>query len=293
MGDSIAANLFMLGFAYQKGLVPLGVAAINRAIELNGVAVEANQQAFVWGRRAAVDVEKVQKIALPAQPVVVQMPQRLDGLVARRVKFLTEYQNAGYARRYANFVERVRSAEEKLSSGDALARAVAKYLFKLMAYKDEYEVARLYADGDFEKKLKETFEGDYEVSFNLAPPLFSKRDARGHLVKKRYGAWMWKAFRLLPKFRFLRGTALDPFGKTAERRMERQLIDDYRASLEKALAHLSKENLPRVVELANLPEHIRGYGHVKDEHLQKVRTRWTELDADLAGGQSPQSRRVA
>ena len=293
MGDSIASNLFMLGFAFQKGLIPLGEAAINRAIELNGVAVEANQQAFLWGRRAAVDLEKVQKTALPAQPVVVQMPQRLDALVARRVKFLTEYQNARYAQRYADFVDRVRAAEEKLGAGDALARAVAKYLFKLMAYKDEYEVARLYASGDFGKQLKATFEGDYEVSFNLAPPLFSKRDAKGHLVKKRYGAWMWKAFRLLAKFRFLRGTALDPFGKTAERRMERELIEDYRASLEKALTRLDKENLPLVLELANLPEHIRGYGHVKDEHLLKARARWTELDAALAGGVPPQARRVA
>ena len=293
MGDSIASNLFMLGFAFQKGLIPLGEAAINRAIELNGVAAESNQQAFLWGRRAAVDLEKVQKIAIPAQPVIVQLPQRLDALVARRVKFLTEYQNAAYAKRYADFVESVRQAEEKLGAGDALSRAVAKYLFKLMAYKDEYEVARLYTDGNFRKQLESTFEGDYEVSFNLAPPLFSKRDTKGQLVKSRFGAWMWRAFGLLAKFRFLRGTVLDIFGKTEERRMERKLIDDYRTSVEKSLAQLSKENLPLVLELANLPEHIRGFGHVKDEHLEKVRARWAKLDKAIAGGMSPQARRVA
>jgi len=293
MGDSIAANLFMLGFAFQKGLIPLGEAAINRAIELNGVAIESNQQAFLWGRRAAVDVEKVQKVALPAQPVIVQMPQRLDTLVAGRVKFLTEYQNAAYARKYSDFVERVQAAEEKLGTGETLSKAVAKYLFKLMAYKDEYEVARLYTNGDFRKQLEGTFEGDYEVSFNLAPPLFSKRDASGHLVKSRYGSWMWKAFGLLAKFRFLRGSALDVFGKTEERRIERQLIEDYRTSIEKALARLDQENLPLATELANLPEHIRGYGHVKDEHLAKVLVRWAELDKAIAGESSSPARRVA
>jgi indolepyruvate ferredoxin oxidoreductase len=293
MGDSIASNLFMLGYAYQKGLIPLGEAAINRAIELNGVAVEANQQAFLWGRRAAVDLQKVEQVAIPAQPVVLQMPQRLEALVARRVKFLTDYQNATYARKYADFVEQVRVAEERLGSGDAFAKAVARYLFKLMAYKDEYEVARLYANGDFVKQLKTTFEGVYEVSFNLAPPLFSKRDAKGHLVKAQYGSWMWQAFKLLAKLKFLRGSALDIFGRTAERRMERKLIEDYRASIGAALRVLNKENLPLAVELANLPEHIRGYGHVKDEHLEKVRARWTQLDSVLAGGVSPAARRVA
>jgi len=293
MGDSIAANLFMLGFAFQKGLIPLGEAAINRAIELNGVAIDANKQAFLWGRRAAVDLDKVEKTALPGQPVVVQMPQRLDALVAKRVKFLTEYQDAAYARKYSDFIEKAKAAEERLGTGDALAKVVAKYLFKLMAYKDEYEVARLYTNGDFVKQLQSTFEGDYSISFNLAPPSLSKRDAKGHLVKSRYGAWMWKAFGLLAKFRFLRGTALDPFGKTEERRTERQLIEDYRKSLESALAKLDKDNLPLVLDLASLPEHIRGYGHVKEEHLAKVRARWAEIEKAIAGENSSQARRVA
>jgi indolepyruvate ferredoxin oxidoreductase len=292
MGDSIAANLFMLGFAFQKGLIPLGEAAINRAIELNGVAVDANKQAFLWGRRAVVNLEKVQKVALPAQPVVLQMPQRLDALVAKRVKFLTDYQSAGYAQAYADFVEKVRAAEEKLGTGDALAKAVARYLFKLMAYKDEYEVARLYTNGDFRKQLESTFDGEYAVTFNLAPPLFSKRDAKGHLVKSRYGAWVWTAFGVLAKLRFLRGTAFDVFGRTEERRTERRLIEEYKASIDKALAKLDKDNLALVLDLAILPEHIRGYGHVKDEHLAKVRARWTEIEAQLAG-KPEASRRVA
>ena len=293
MGDSIAANLFMLGYAFQKGLIPLGEAAINRAIELNAVAVEANQQAFLWGRRAAVDLEKVQRIAVPAQPVVVQMPQRLDALLALRVKFLTEYQNAAYAKRYSDFVESVRQAEEKLGAGDALSRAVAKYLFKLMAYKDEYEVARLYTNGEFEKQLKATFDGDFSVKFNLAPPLFSKRDAEGHLIKAQYGSLVWQGFKVLGKLKFLRGGPLDIFGRTAERRMERKLIEDYRTSIGTALGKLSKDNQLLAIELANLPEHIRGFGHVKDEHLEKVRARWEELDKAIAGGMSSQARRVA
>ena len=232
LGDSIASNLFMLGYAFQKGLIPLSEAALDRAIELNAVAVEANKQAFLWGRRAAVDVERVKRIAVPEQPVVVQLPHSLDTLVRKRIEFLTAYQNAAYAKRYETFVERVREAEARLGKGDALTKAVARSLFKLMAYKDEYEVARLYTSGEFEERLKATFEGAFTVKFNLAPPLLAKRDAQGRLVKAQYGSWMWQAFKLLARFKFLRGTAFDPFGKTEERRMERQLIDDYRRSIE-------------------------------------------------------------
>ena len=283
MGDSIATNLFMLGFAWQKGLIPLSEEALNEAIRLNAVAVEANQAAFRWGRSAAVDLAAVERVAAPAQPVTVQFPESLDALVRRRVEFLTQYQNAAYAKQYADFVEKVRTAEAALGKGEALTRNVAKYLSKLMAYKDEYEVARLYTDGKFEEKLKQTFEGDYTVSFNLAPPLLSKRDANGHLVKQQYGPWMFKAFKLLAKLKFLRGTSLDVFGKTEERRMERQLIEDYKAAIEGLLPTLSATNLANAVELAGLPEQIRGFGHVKDEHLAKVKPRWHALEV---GGDS-------
>jgi len=281
MGDSIATNLFMLGYAYQKGLVPLLGTSIVQAIELNAVAVDANKQAFLWGRRAAVDLNQVERIASPARPVVVQLPQSVDALIARRVAFLTEYQNAGYAKRYHHLVEQVRRAEAAVGTGDALSRAVAKSLFKLMAYKDEYEVARLYTNGDFEKQLNQAFEGDFTLKFNLAPPLWAKRDGQGRLIKARYGSWMWHAFKVLARLRFLRGTRLDVFGQTDERRTERQLIEEYRTSISAAVSKLTAETLPLVTELANLPEQIRGFGHVKLASVQKAKARWRQLEATL------------
>ncbi|HTS52368.1 MAG TPA: indolepyruvate ferredoxin oxidoreductase family protein [Burkholderiales bacterium] len=282
MGDSIATNLFMLGYAYQKGLVPLLETSITRAIELNEVAVEANKQAFVWGRRAAVDADRVEKIALPTRPVVVQLPQSLDALIARRVAFLTEYQNAGYAQRYQELVERVRRAEARVSANETLSRAVAKSFFRLMAYKDEYEVARLYTSGDFEKQLKRAFEGGFTLKFNLAPPLWAKRGGQGRLIKARYGPWMWHAFKILARLKVLRGTMLDVFGRTEERRMERQLIEDYRSSMSAALDRLTTDNLVQVVELASLPEQIRGFGHVKLQSVQKAQARWRQIEQALS-----------
>ena len=209
------------------------------------------------------------------------MPESLDKLMERRVKFLTAYQDANYAQRYHAFVEKVRAAETKLGHGDALAKAVARYLFKLMAYKDEYEVARLYADAEFEKRLKDTFEGDFKIKYNLAPPLLAKRDAQGHLLKAQYGSWIRPAFALLSRLKFLRGGAFDVFGYSEERRMERRLIDDYRASIESALVRLNDNNLALAVELASLPEQIRGFGHVKQAHVGKVKERWRALEAQL------------
>jgi indolepyruvate ferredoxin oxidoreductase len=267
LGDAIATNLFMLGFAFQKGLIPLQRDSILRAIELNAVAVQANKLAFDWGRRAAADLQQVEKVATPARPVIVQMPQNLETLVRRRVAFLTEYQNVAYARRYEDFVEKVRRAEARLGKGDALARAVARYLFKLMAYKDEYEVARLHASGEFRKQLESAFEGPFKLKYNLAPPLLAKRDAEGRLVKSQYGSWMGYAFRLLAKFKGLRGSALDPFGRTQERKTERRLIREYELLIDELLAGLSADNHRLAVELASLPEHIRGFGHVKERHL--------------------------
>jgi len=293
LGDAIATNLFMLGFAYQKGLVPLSEAALNRAIELNGVAVEANKAAFAWGRRAAVDLAQVERMAAPVKPVVVQLPQSLDALVRKRVEFLTAYQNAAYAARYEAFVSKVRHAEASLGKGEALSKAAAKSLFKLMAYKDEYEVARLYTDGEFESRIKATFEGDFTMKFNLAPPLLAKRDAQGRLVKAQFGPWMWGAFKLLARMKFLRGTALDPFGKTEERRMERQLIADYEASMSALLAMLKEDNLKQAVELAGLPEQIRGFGHVKLESVRKAKARWADLEQALRSAPATEQPRQA
>ncbi len=270
LGDSIATNLYMLGFAFQNGLIPLQRASILRAIELNAVSVDANKQAFDWGRRAAVDLAQVESIATPAQTVVVQMPQNLETLLRRRIAFLTEYQDAAYAKRYEALVDKVRHAEARIGKGDALTRAVARYLSKLMAYKDEYEVARLYVNGDFEKRLNDAFEGEFTLKYNLAPPLLAKRDAQGRLVKSQYGAWMAHAFRWLAPFKRLRGTFLDPFGRTAERRMERALIRDYEALIDEIDGALSKQNHEVAIALASLPERIRGFGHVKQRNVEAV-----------------------
>jgi indolepyruvate ferredoxin oxidoreductase len=285
LGDAIATNPFMLGFAYQKGLVPVSAAAIERAIELNGVAVDANKKAFLWGRRAAHDPSRVEKAATPAEVIAIgqHLSRTLDETIARRVEFLTDYQDAAYAARYRALVVRARQVEADRGLGTKLAESVARNYFKLMAYKDEYEVARLYTNGEFRERLNATFEGDFTIKFNLAPPLLARRDTRGRLVKAQYGSWMWRAFRLLAPFKFLRGTALDPFGSTEERRLERQLIADYRASIEAALANLSEEKLAAAVELAGLPEQIRGFGHVKLASIEEVRARWKLLERELSG----------
>ena len=277
MGDSIAANLFMLGYAWQKGLVPLSEAALLRAIELNGVAVASNQRSFLWGRRAAADLARVEKVAMPAQAVVLQMPQGLDAVIRKRVEFLTGYQDTAYAAHYESLVARVREAERAAGLGSKLTIAVAKSLFKLMAYKDEYEVARLYTDGRFVEQLKTQFEGDFSLKFNLAPPLFAKKDAKGHLVKAEFGSWMWTAFRLLAKLKGLRGGVFDVFGYSAERRMERALIAEYRAMVEGLLPALDAANHATAVELAALPEQIRGFGHVKETAVAAYRARKEEL----------------
>ncbi|MBI5619039.1 MAG: indolepyruvate ferredoxin oxidoreductase family protein [Gammaproteobacteria bacterium] len=280
-GDSIAANLFMLGYAWQRGLVPLGEASIRRAIELNGVAVAANERAFTWGRQAAANPEAVERAAGLTPPA--RLPETLEQLVADRTARLEAYQNAAYARRYAEFVEHVRRVEAVRTGGEAIAKTVARQLFKLMAYKDEYEVARLYTDGTFERTLREAFEGDYRLRYELAPPLFAKKDAAGRLSKRQYGSWLRGPLKLLARLRVLRGTAFDVFGYTAERRTERQLIEDYRVAMARAVETLEAATGPVVLELAALPEDIRGFGHVKAANLEKVRARWTALEARLAG----------
>ncbi len=276
MGDSIATNLFMVGFAYQRGLLPIGEAAILRAIELNAAAVEANKQSFHWGRLAAVDPAKVSALAIPAaKPESQQLSQSVDEIIARRAKFLTDYQDAAYARRYTDFVARVRTAEAaKVTGASALTEAVARYYFKLLAVKDEYEVARLYAESDFAQRVAEQFEGDYTFTFHLAPPLVAKPDpATGVVAKRTYGTWMMSAFRVLAKLRRVRGTALDVFGRTAERKRERSLPGEYEALIDEIVAALAPHNHPLAVELAQIPEHIRGYGHVKERFLREAKAK--------------------
>ena len=286
MGDSIASNLFTLGYAWQKGLVPVSEEAINRAIELNGVAIKMNQQAFLWGRRAAHDLSAVEAVISAGQKLEAPRAKTLDDEINRRVEFLTAYQNAAYASRYRDLVDKVRTREASVAKGsEKLGHAVARYLFKLMAYKDEYEVARLYSDGTFARSVASRFKGQYEIRHHLAPPLFSRRDPEtGHLLKREYGPWMMQAFSLLAKFKGLRGTAFDPFGRSEERRTERQLIVDYCTTVETLLAGLKPANLELAADIASVPEHIRGYGHVKDRQLAEARTRQAGLlDAFKAG----------
>jgi indolepyruvate ferredoxin oxidoreductase len=286
LGDAIYTNPLVLGFAWQKGWIPLTHDALIRAIELNGVSVDKNKTAFEWGRHLAHDRDAVLKLAGDAPQVkadVIALPS-LDTLIARRVDLLTAYQNAGYAAEFRAVVERVRAAETAVvGAGQALAltEAVARNLSKLMAYKDEYEVARLYTDPAFLDKLRAQFEGepgrDYQLNFWLAPPMTAKRDEKGHLVKQRFGPNTMRIFKLLAKLKGLRGTALDVFGKTEERRTERALIGEYRTLVDELVKGLSAQKLAQAVELARLPEDIRGFGHVKDANLAAARIRWNKL----------------
>jgi indolepyruvate ferredoxin oxidoreductase len=270
LGDAIASNPFILGFAWQKGLLPLSQASLLRAIELNGIAVEANKRAFAWGRRAAHDPAAVEARVAPRK--VVPLPTAtpdLAALVDRRAAFLTDYQNAAYAQRYRDLVARIAQAEQvRVGKSDLLARAVAEGAFKLMAYKDEYEVARLYTNGDFAAKLKERFDGNTKVKIHLAPPLFARRDpVTGHLTKRAYGPWVLKAFHVLAALRGLRGTGFDVFGYTKERRQERQLVEDYVRQMDALAGDLSPANHEIAVALAKLPERMKGYGHIKEANI--------------------------
>ena len=280
IGDSIYTNPLLLGFAWQKGRVPLSHAALMRAIELNGVQVANNQAAFEWGRRCAHDLAAVQTLFKAAQVIEFVKKPSLDEMLAKRVAFLGAYQNAGYAQTYQAFVEKVRQAES-LMGKTTLTEAVARYLFKLMAYKDEYEVARLHTDRSFLGRVGAMFEGDFKLHYHLAPPLIALKNERGELQKKAFGPWMQTAFRLLAPLKVLRGTPLDPFGRTEERRIERALIAEYRASLEEVLLALNAGNHAKAVEIARIPEAIKGYGHVKARHLAVVRPQWAALMASF------------
>ncbi|MGO1070814.1 indolepyruvate ferredoxin oxidoreductase family protein [Lysobacter sp. CA199] len=346
LGDAIATNLFILGYAWQRSLVPIAFDALMRAVELNGAAIEMNKTAFAWGRLAAIDPRAVaeaagvtRKVQTQAEATPHELPhlapgewegnewgatsapratrnedelrhlpssnpfpqagtgaqadsdnlsflplddlrlsRSLDELISRRVAFLTEYQDAAYARRYADFVAQVREAEQKRAPGSTdLAEAVARYFFKLMAYKDEYEVARLYTSGEFQRRLEQQFDGDYKLKFHLAPPLLAKKDAQGRLIKQEFGPWVFTAFKWMAKLRKLRGGTFDIFGYTEERKMERQLIADYEQTVGGLLGALDGGNVDLAAEIASIPEHIRGYGHVKDDHLHKAKAREAEL----------------
>ena len=246
------------------------------------MAIENNKTAFAWGRRAAHDLPSVEKLFAPAQ--VIAMPtarDSVDALVAKRVEFLTAYQNVEYAKTYEAFVRKTEAAEATLGK-TLLTQNVARYLFKLMAYKDEYEVARLHTDTAFLNKVNAMFEGDFKLNYNLAPPMISKKNKKGELQKRQFGPWMLTGFKVLAKLKGLRGTAFDVFGKTDERKMERALIGEYTASIDTLLETLNSANHAVAVEVARIPELIKGYGHVKERNVKTARLQWAGLMKDYA-----------
>jgi indolepyruvate ferredoxin oxidoreductase len=285
LGDSIYTNPLMLGYAWQQGRIPLTRESLLRAMELNGVQIDNNKAAFEWGRRCAHDLASVQALFQAAQVIEFVKKPSLDEMVAKRVEFLTGYQDGAYAATYKAFVDKVRAAEGGLGAGQALSEAVARYLFKLMAYKDEYEVARLHTDAAFTDKIASMFEGDYRIVHYLAPPTSARRNDKGELIKQRFdGAWVRKAFVVLAKLKGLRGGPLDVFGRSEERRTERALIQEYRACIDELLAGLNAGNAALAAQIARIPEEIRGYGLVKERHLNAAREKWAALLAQWRSG---------
>ena len=279
MGDSIYTNPLMLGYAWQKGWVPLGRASLLRAIELNAVAVDQNKAAFEWGCQAAQRWAEVERLLSPGQIVEFKKRESLEHLIDRRVAFLTGYQNARYAERYRAFVLKVKQVEEAIDPKLRLTEAVARNLFKLMAIKDEYEVARLHTDPAFLAGISRQFEGDFKLHYHLAPPLISRRNAKGELQKRKFGPAMLTGFKLLARLKGVRGTAFDLLGRSEERREERALLAEYQASLNEVLARLSQTRHATALEIARLPERIAGFGHVKARNLKATRVVWADLMA--------------
>ena len=272
-GNSVAANMFMLGFAFQHGGLPLSAEAVEKAIELNGEAVAMNVSAFRWGRRAAHEPEAVRKLAGQGKSGIADrnLSQTLDEVIERRASFLTDYQNAAYARHYRERVAEVRAAETKAAPGSMqVTEAVARNLFKLMAIKDEYEVARLYTDGSFKKQLAEQFQGYERLEFHLAPPILGRKGTDGKPRKSSFGPWMMTGFRVLAALKPLRGTPLDVFGYSADRRMERSLLTQYEGDIDLIVGLLSPARIEAAAALASVPTLIRGYGHVKEAHAKKA-----------------------
>jgi len=287
LGDTIATNIMMLGYAYQKGLLPLSAEAIEKAIEVNGVAIKMNTEAFRLGRLAVLDPVRLETMVkgqdAPAAPPKALDSMSLDEIIAHRSAHLTAYQNKRLAARYRKLVDKVREAASKGDYGEMLPRAVAINYAKLLAYKDEYEVARLFADGRFEQQLRDQFEGEFKFNFNLAPPILSGGvDALGRPRKRAFGEWMLPVFRSLAKMRFLRGTPLDLFGYSAERKMERGLIASYEKDVATVLELLSPATVDTAIELLSLPDRIRGFGPVKEKAAKETQTRHAQLVADLA-----------
>jgi indolepyruvate ferredoxin oxidoreductase len=286
LGDEIATNIFMVGYAWQLGLIPLSHESIERAIELNGVSIEANKKSFQYGRLAAHDPAQTEALVKSVSGGAPEetLAKTLKEIIAKRVDFLTAYQNKALASRYKSLVLRVQTAEEKIAGNSSkLAESAARYYYKLLAYKDEYEVARLYTNGDFIKDLESQFSGDYKLVFHLAPPLLSGIDpATGRPKKREFGPWMLKALSVLKTFRFLRGTPFDIFGYNPERKIERALIGEYEELVDLVLKNANAENLDLCAEILSLPDSIRGYGPVKIQNIEAYYKRKADLVAQLS-----------
>ncbi|MFO7530332.1 MAG: indolepyruvate ferredoxin oxidoreductase family protein [Marinobacter sp.] len=287
MRDTVFSNVMMLGFAWQKGLLPVSEAALMRAIELNGVAIERNKEAFGWGRVAAVDPNVIDDLLNPvSEPAEVHLEPTLEQLIETRYRHLERYQNRCWADSHRDLVERVRQAEQGIGEQNLLlTRTIAEQLYRFMAYKDEYEVARLFAETDFMEEVEKTFEGDFKVHFHLAPPILNRgTDARGRPQKRQFGPWMFRAFKLLAKLRGLRGTALDPFRHSADRKLDRTLLADYRQLAERIGRELSTDNHETFLQLAELPADVRGFGPVREQAVEAIRERQQQLLKALETG---------
>jgi indolepyruvate ferredoxin oxidoreductase len=289
MGDAIAVNVFMLGFAWQKGWIPLSRAALERAIELNAVAVPFNRECFLWGRRAAHDRAAVERLLDAARGEPAPAPlERLDEIVAHRTAYLTSYQDARYAARYRALVDRVARREREVGGGERLAVAVARSYAKLLANKDEFEVARLYASPEFRAELGRVFEGGYRLRFHLGAGPFAGRDAAtGEPRKREVGPWVMGAFEALARLRGLRGTWLDPFRGSPERRAARELLAEYERDLETVVAELDGSRIDLAVELASWPERVRGYAHVRAATAAQVAAERAELRRRWGASRAP------
>jgi len=278
MGDTIYVNPMILGYAWQKGWVPLRRESLVRAIELNDVQVKNNLAAFEWGRHAACQLDVLMKAIQPAQVVQFKKRESLEDLIADRMARLTDYQNADYAKRYQAFIAQVQSAEAPLGKS-TLTETVARHLYKLMAYKDEYEVARLHTQTGFLARIQNSFEGDFKVHYHLAPPLLAKRNNKGELIKQKFGPAMLTGFKLLASLKGLRGTWFDVFGRTEERQTERALIQEYMQHMGQAIQGLNLENHAQALRMAQVPENIKGFGHVKERNIKAARALWASLRA--------------